>query len=237
MSFIVVFLLLLSGTPAAPDLSIVKKFEARYRSAHTLEATFLESYSENGRLVRTEAGRAYFRRPGKMRWEYQAPEQNLFLVDGKNAWFYVPADHTATRAPAKLSADWRTPLALLAGEMKVDRICSRVGAAADEKQESAEDVVLRCQLRPATSRNVAGAAGEQKATTQDTIDSVLFEVGQKDGDLVRILIRQSGSVQTEFHFKDWVFDPAVPESLFHFQPPPGVAIVNALLPSDQAAVQ
>src|SRR5437773_3956137 len=83
----------------APDVKIiVNRLETRYRSARTLQATFLERYIENGRIVRIEAGIAYFRRPGKMRWEYEAPEKNLFLVDGKSAWFYVPADHTVTRS-------------------------------------------------------------------------------------------------------------------------------------------
>ena len=112
----------------APDVKIiVNRLETRYRSARTLQATFLERYIENGRIVRIEAGIAYFRRPGKMRWEYEAPEKNLFLVDGKSAWFYVPADHTVTRVPAKESTDWRTPLALLAGEMRVS--CVRPGAS------------------------------------------------------------------------------------------------------------
>ena len=109
-------LALLLSLPAADDAAIqVKSFEGRYRAAKTLQATFLERYTENGAVVRTEAGTAFFRRPGKMRWEYEAPEKDLFLVDGKTAWFYVPADWTATRVPAKQSADWRTPLALLAG--------------------------------------------------------------------------------------------------------------------------
>ena len=68
-----------------------------------------------------------------MRWEYESPEKDLFLVDGKTAWFYVPADRTATRVPAKQSADWRTPLALLAGEMKVSRVCAHVELAPNEK--------------------------------------------------------------------------------------------------------
>src|SRR6267143_6621762 len=129
--------------------NLVVKLEARYRSARTLQATFIERYTENGRVVRTEAGIAYFRRPGKMRWEYQSPEKNLFLVDGKSAWFYVPADHTVTRVPARESSDWRTPLALLAGEMKVSRVCARVQTAADEKVDNPGDVVLRCELRGA----------------------------------------------------------------------------------------
>src|SRR5580704_4246984 len=123
------------------------KLEARYRGAHTLAATFLERYSENGRVVRSEAGVAYFRRPGKMRWEYESPEKNLFLVDGKNAWFYVPADHTVTRAPAKQSTDWRTPLALLAGEMKLSRVCARVELTTEELPATPGNMVLYCPLR------------------------------------------------------------------------------------------
>src|SRR5258708_23769196 len=81
--------------------AIVARLQTRYHSVRTLQAMFLERYRENGRVVRVEAGTAYFRRPGKMRWDYQAPEKNVFLVDGNTAWFYVPADHTATRVPAK----------------------------------------------------------------------------------------------------------------------------------------
>src|SRR5882724_5101800 len=135
---------------SAPDVkTILNRLETRYRSARTLKVTFLERYIENGRSVRIEAGIAYFRRPGKMRWEYESPEKNLFLVDGKSAWFYVPADHIVTRVPAKQSTDWRTPLALLAGEVKVSRVCARVAPAINEKPESSHHVVLVCELRRA----------------------------------------------------------------------------------------
>src|SRR5260370_19901578 len=86
----------LAGSMSANQLTT--RFEERYREAKTLQATFLERYTENGREVRSEAGTAYFRRPGKMRWEYERPDKDLFLVDGKTAWFYVPADHTVTRS-------------------------------------------------------------------------------------------------------------------------------------------
>src|SRR5579864_3171352 len=118
--------------PAPEDTSpltvsdVVHRFESAYRSAKTLQADFLETYFESGKPVRSEAGVAYFAKPGKMRWEYQSPEPNLYLVDGKWSWFYVPADHTVTRTRAKQSADSRTPLALLAGEMKVSRVCKSV---------------------------------------------------------------------------------------------------------------
>ena len=214
---------------------LVRLFEARYRPARTLETTFLERYSENGQVVRSEAGTAYFRRPGRMRWEYESPEKDLFLVDGKTAWFYVPDDHTVTRVPAKQSTDWRTPLALLAGEMKVSRVCARVELATAEKPEDKDHAMLHCEVRgsePARSRQDSGPAqgvGEGQA--------VFFEIARDTGELARLLVRQSGGVQVEFRFENWRVDPPVPESLFRFDVPRGVAIVNGELPASDPAVK
>src|SRR5277367_2272052 len=73
---------------------VIRTVEARYHSSHTLKAIFLERYNEGRLTARAESGTAYFSRPGRMRWEYESPEQKLFLTDGKTTWFYVPADHT-----------------------------------------------------------------------------------------------------------------------------------------------
>src|SRR5246127_5090538 len=154
--------LLLLPLGASEPKELASRMEARYRSAKTLQATFLERYIENGSVLRSEAGTAYFRRPGKMRWEYEHPEKDLFLVDGKTAWFYVPADHTVTRAPAKQSEDLRTPLALLAGQMKVSRICARVDLASAEKPEKDGDIVLSCRLKGSTTK--AGQTAGKDAT-------------------------------------------------------------------------
>src|SRR5258705_9505504 len=127
--------------------ALVHRFESAYRSSKTLQANFLETYFDGGKVVRAETGVAYFAKPGKMRWEYDSPEPNLYLVDGKWSWFYVPADHTVTRARAKQSSDSRTPLALLAGEMKVSRICRNVVLENSSGAVQPQGVVLRCNLR------------------------------------------------------------------------------------------
>jgi len=214
-------------TPSLVDTAIyVKRLETMYRGARTLRVTFFERYFENGHIVRTEAGIAYFRRPGKMRWDYESPEKNLFLVDGKTAWFYVPGDHTVTRVPAKQSTDWRTPLALLAGEMKLSRICARVDFASAEKPDKDGDVILSCQLKG--SENMADPASKNDAAHAKR-DLLILEVAPDTSELVRIIMRGAGGVDIEFKFKDWQFDPAVPDSFFRFAAPPGVAIVNGEL--------
>jgi len=202
------------------------KLETRYRAAHTLEATFLERYSENGQVVRTEAGVAYFRRPGKMRWEYESPERNVFVVDGQTAWFYVPADHTVTRAPAKQSTDWRTPLALLAGEMKLSRICARVELTTAEKPDKPGNTVLFCPLRGEENKTKNAAGKEAANQDADPDESVYLEVVPDTGELARVVVREKGDVEVQFKFAHWRFDPPLADSFFRFDVPSGVAIVN-----------
>src|SRR2546421_8749678 len=218
--FLFFALLALASRTDRDSKALVARMEARYRSARTLEADFLQRYIENGREVRSESGTAYFRRPGRMRWDYQAPEKNIFLVDGKTAWFYVPGDHTVTRVPAKQSTDLRTPLALLAGEMKVSRVCARIEPST-EPPKSLANVVLSCRVRDAEH-----SSDRQHDRVSEPQDTILFEIAPDTGELMRLLIHDPGGVVIEFRFANWRIDPPIPDSLFCFMPPPGVAIVN-----------
>lgn len=217
--------------------TVVARLEAKYHAPHTLQAAFLERYTENGHPVRVEAGTVYFRRPGKMRWEYESPEKNLFLVDGKTAWFYVPADHTVTRVPAKESSDWRTPLALLAGEMKISRVCNDVRFAEQEAPESSSNAMLYCQLRGTDSKSLARGHFNDEQKLSEAGEAVYLEVDTASGDLVRVLVKNAGGVAIEFRFANWISDPPVADSLFRFTVPAGVAIVNGELPSGKNAVK
>jgi outer membrane lipoprotein carrier protein len=229
------YLVLLAAALLLLDVNpTVTKFEATCRNAHTLRARFLESYSENGRLVRTETGVAYFRKPGKMRWEYEQPEKNLFLVDGKASWFYTPSDHTATKIPARQSDDWRTPLALLAGEGKLSKVCQNLLAATlpvsgDTNFSAAPGIGFECVLK--------SPAGNPNASERsEPSPRVFLEITEK-GELSRVLVKLPGSVQTEFRFKDWEINPPLDEALFRFNPPLGVVIVDGLLPTSPSVRQ
>lgn len=214
---------------AHADVSaIVRKFESAYRSSRTLRADFIEKYTDNGKLVRSDAGVAYFLKPGKMRWEYQSPETNLYLVDGKWSWFYVPVDHTATRIAAKHSADSRTLFALLAGEVKVSKLCASVDREPSVASTHAGGVVLRCTFRDEESQDARQA--RSSGSTEPGTAFVLFEVDSATGELIRLMVHDPGGTQVEFQFANWQFNPPMAPSLFHFQPPKGVAIVDGSLP-------
>jgi outer membrane lipoprotein carrier protein len=195
--------------------------EARYQHARTLEAAFFERYSDGNGDVQSESGTVYFSRPGRMRWEYESPERKLFLVDGKNVWFYVPADHTASHAQLKESSDWRTPIALLVGKADLSQLCRTIevvggpagsGANTDREPLSAGDTVLRCTPR--------GESVEVRSK-----QAIFLEV-DPEAYLVRVVIHEPGDVTTEFRFGNWRQNIPVPEEKFHFEPPPGVSIVD-----------
>ena len=40
----------------------------------------------------TERGHVLIKKPGKMRWDYTAPEKKLFVSDGVGSISYVPED-------------------------------------------------------------------------------------------------------------------------------------------------
>jgi outer membrane lipoprotein carrier protein len=42
----------------------------------------------HGNILRSAAGRLYLERPGKFRWDYAKPSEQVILADGKQIWFY-----------------------------------------------------------------------------------------------------------------------------------------------------
>ncbi len=210
---------LFSPASAAADSSAEAKslahlLEEHYRQPRTLQAVFLERYSEGEKQARVESGSVYFRRPGQMRWEYDSPEKKLFLVDGKITWFYVPYDHTVTKAPVKESSDWRTPLALLTGKADLSRMCSQIEVVAQPGVPTTH-AVLRC-----VPKQPKGAAGDADYT------EVFLELDTSSGELDRIQIRMPGAIELEYRFGNWKTDIPLGAEMFHFEIPRGIAIVD-----------
>jgi len=200
---------------------IARAMEAHYHRAATLKAHFFEKYSDGNGGVSAESGTVYFSKPGRMRWEYESPEEKLFIVDGANVWFYVPADRTASRAKMGASSDWRTPLAFLTGKSDFGKLCRSMevvggdepGKSGKEHSSTADNTLLRCTPR----------VGSDDA--DQMISDVLLEA-DADNRLVRVVIRQPGKLETEFRFGGWEENLPIAETKFHFVPPPGVAIVD-----------
>jgi outer membrane lipoprotein carrier protein len=78
---------------AAPGDDVARRVEERLGRAGDMRARFTQTYRSGavGREVR-ERGTLSLKRPGRMRWEYEAPERKTFVSDGRTFYFYVPAD-------------------------------------------------------------------------------------------------------------------------------------------------
>jgi len=213
-------------TPAAAVAA--HALEARYHDAKTLQAIFLERYKDSNQGLQAESGKVYFSRPGRMRWEYEAPEQKLFISDGKTVWFYVPSDHTVTRAPMKQSTDWRTPLALLTGKAKLSQLCENLDLSAEPPGVQG-NVVLRCRPRGEKPKGKGAADDDLDASIapiDQQFDEVLLEVNPETGELADVRVLQPGGIELEYRFGNWEENVPLAESLFRFQAPQGVAIVE-----------
>ena len=204
-----------TGRSVAGDVrSVAKEVDQHYNHLHSLQAEFTEVYHGSG-LERTESGTLWLakgglKKPGKMRWEYRSPREKLFVSDGKDAWFYVPADHQARRSEARKLEDIRSPLAFLLGKSKLGKELQGLSLAPDVAPMVAGDVVLR---------GVPQVLAER-------VSEILLEVTPEHR-IVRIVINEVDGAATEYRFSDQKEDEAIPEGRFRFKPPPGTETVES----------
>jgi outer membrane lipoprotein carrier protein len=121
-------LLAVSANAGDPKLdALLRSVEARYNRADSLEVLFREDYTPVGHAPKQESGRLLLRKPGRMRWEYSAPQGKLIVCDGKNMWMYTPAENRVDKmaAPAE-SGDMRAPLAFLLGKLHFEKEFSNI---------------------------------------------------------------------------------------------------------------
>lgn len=206
--FLFSFLFVLTGWTQTDVHQIAERVDAHYNSLRSLEAQFVENYAGSG-MRRTESGTLYLKKPGKMRWDYREPRPKVFVSDGRTAWFYVPGERQAQKAPVKKLDDLRSPVAYLLGRTKLEKEFKALSLAPDVAPIAAGDLVLR-----GVPKNMEGQ-----------VSQVLLEV-TREGRLVRIVIDEVDGARTEFRFSDQKENTAIPEQRFHFSPPPGVEAVE-----------
>ena len=95
-----------AADPTAPELA--PALQQKYDGIKDFSADFTHAY-EGGVLRKqiTERGRLLVKKPGKMRWDYTAPEPKLFVSDGVKICLLHPAGQAGHRrdGPARRSGD------------------------------------------------------------------------------------------------------------------------------------
>src|SRR3954470_20370831 len=165
---------------AAPSVDKVSDdLDRHYNDLRSMRASFTETYRGAG-ITRTESGTLWLRRPGKMRWEYSEPREKLFVSDGKTAYFYVPGERQARKAPLDKLDDLRSPLRYLLGKTKL--------------KKEFENLTARAGGQPGTVvvRGVPKNMGDRVAEVSLDVNSA--------GEIQRIEINEVDGSQTEFVF-------------------------------------
>ena len=191
-------------TPSAHD--VAARVDRHYNQLHSLTAGFVENYQGMG-IKRTESGTLLLLKPGRMKWEYSTPPGKLFLLDGKYAWFYTRGDPQVQRIPAKELDDLRSPLRFLLGHTELEKEMNTLTLAA----------------APKGSFTLTGQPkGQESRITRLTLTVTA------EGTITAIEIEETDGALTHFSFTGEQANVPVPAETFHFLPPPGVPVVNAL---------
>src|SRR3954464_7142154 len=165
---------------AAPLVDKVSDdLDRHYNDLRSLRAGFTETYRGAG-ITRTESGTLWLSRPGKMRWEYTDPKEKLFVSDGKTAYFYVPGERQARKAPVKELDDLRSPLRYLLGKTKL--------------KKEFENLTVRSGEQPGTVLVRGVPTG-----MADRVTEMTMELGP-NGQVRRIVIEEADGSETEFAF-------------------------------------
>src|SRR5947209_6263954 len=117
-SVLVAVLIAANGRAAdrtAPELA--EALQRKYDAVKDFSADFVHTY-QGGVLKKqlTERGRVLIKKPGKMRWDYTAPEKKQFVSDGARIYFYIPADRQVVVSSVPPNAEATTPALFLAGK-------------------------------------------------------------------------------------------------------------------------
>ena len=187
---------LANATPAAD----VEKYMSGLAS---WSADFQQTIDDgHGKIARTAAGKLYLQKPGKFRWDYSQPSEQLILADGKQIWFYDKDLQQANVRDMDLSLA-NTPAVLLSGGGSLS---------------SQFDVTA---LPPSD-----GLEWYQLIPKHPDTDFQLLRIGFRGGELASMFLADKLNQVTQLTFTHPSRNAKFAPDLFTFVPPPGVDVIG-----------
>jgi len=196
--------------PARLDLkAVVDRVQKRYDGAGDFRAHFSQTLTNTAFQRKTSsAGEVLLKKPGRMRWNYQTPEEKMYLADGALLWLYEPEDKQAFKQKLE-SSQLPAALAFLTGKGKLNEefdisFSSRAGVG------KPRDYLLSLHPRQA----------------QAQVKEITFVVDPES-----FLVRESVLVDGQGNVNDMVFSDikigsGLPDSTFRWSPPAGTRVID-----------
>ncbi len=195
-------LLLLAALPVqAGGIDKLKTFITATRSA---QAAFTqEVLDQNGKRIQSASGVMQFVRPGRFRWTYQKPYEQIIVGDGAKFWLY-DADLNQVTVRKLDAALGSSPAALLSGSNEIER-----------------DFVL---AERGTQNGLDWLQATPKA--QDSSFNGILMAFDEKSDLAIMELNDQFGHKTVLRFSGLKRNPQLPASLFKFTPPKGADVLG-----------
>jgi outer membrane lipoprotein carrier protein len=194
------FLLLLFSAGAHAS---VERFQSFLRTTQSARGDFEQKvYDRGGKLVQESKGNFMFHRPGRFRWTYAKPVDQLIVGDGERVWIH-DRDLNQVTVRRLARALGSTPAALLAGASDVDK-------AFDLKDAGQSDGMEWLDARP-KERDAGFEA---------------IRIGFGPAGIQAMQLMDHFGQRTELRFTNIARNPKLDPAQFRFQPPPGVDVLG-----------
>jgi chaperone LolA len=197
-------LLLLSLTSLPAHAGAIEKLKTFIAATHSAQANFTQVVlDQNGKRLQSASGIMQFQRPGKFRWTYQKPYEQIIVGDGAKFWLYdVDLNQvTVKKLDAALGS---SPAALLAGSNEIER-----GFTLKE------------------SGNQDGLDWLQAISkTQDSGFEKILMAFNAQSELVIMELSDMFRHKTVLRFSNMQHNPKLPAQQFQFTPPKGVDVLG-----------
>jgi len=209
MTTLLALILAWTAAPQTTPLNaLIDRVDRTFASMKDFSADF-EQFSTNPvNQKQRDGGHLYLTKDKKMRWEYEGPEKQLFVSNGKTLYSYSPLKREATKEQVKDSTADQIPLMYLVGQSGLKNKFE----ASDLKTKPLfeGDAVIR--LVP-----------KRKNTGVQSID---IEVNPGTNLIDRMVILAMDKSRNELIFGNIVINSNIAASMFEFKPPPGTRVVQ-----------
>jgi chaperone LolA len=181
----------------------VERLKAFVAGAKTVEADFMQTVvDKTGRVTQQASGTMAFSRPGKFRWDYRAPYEQIIVGDGKKLWLYdADLEQVTVKPLGDVVAG--TPAALLAGDDAIEKYFSLKDAGQGDGLEWLE------------------ATPKSRDTTFERI-----RMGFRGDMLVQMELFDHFGQRTTLKLSQLRRNPSIAPARFTFTPPKGADVIG-----------
>jgi outer membrane lipoprotein carrier protein len=193
-----------SPADAATLDKTLDQISAHYRETHSFTADFTEKITSPGAADRTRSGKVYYRKPGRMRWEFAAPEQETIVADGKAVYSYEPDLNQVIETPVAglIKSPSATAFLLGFGDLRADFDVSALS-------HPPADGLIYLVLKPKGGGNPAIAG-----------------IDPTNWNLSKLVFQDVAGDSTSLAFSNFKINQELPDSLFQFSVPNGADVVS-----------